>query len=364
MKLLSSFLILLLSINPLFAQRAYTVACKEFTLDYKKFEKGKKIKSVFESALTNPKFPFKVVEREKLDQILEEIQNEKNLQTDFGKKSVLTEIKGVDYIIEGNIVKDALSEKSTLFINFIQISGNEATLKLPLIIEVKNAEFGDEFLLEKVFSEKIYNFSNEHFNFNFKNNPQSFSELIKKDSIIHNLDSISNSLIEANKKNTLTIDNLFKIITLLETENTRKTAELDRLKTNVEDIKDYTFYAYRDMFGRDYVGSGSIIIPESELTLLTKKLMLINGNMIQLINSDSTSYYTNLVLEKYPKFPFIYWIKAKQLLHNGDMNCLKYAKEAERIFKITTSIEGHKTIHNDFLDDTKSLIEQIRKINN
>ncbi|GJM35594.1 MAG: hypothetical protein DHS20C18_45950 [Saprospiraceae bacterium] len=104
----------------------------DFTKNNDVFKKGKSLRKSFESVLSNLDDPPNVIEREKLSQIIERIQDERNLQEDFGKQNI-EELQAakVDYVIYGNfIISDMLSDIVEFQSECIKISGENVSSKI------------------------------------------------------------------------------------------------------------------------------------------------------------------------------------------------------------------------------------------
>jgi hypothetical protein len=59
------------------------------------------------------------------------------------------------------------------------------------------------------------------------------------------------------------------------------------------------------------------------------------------------------VIEKYPYFPFGYWVKYNYLKALGDPTWREFATKAVEIFETTTSIKGHHSSHDEALQMAK-----------
>jgi hypothetical protein len=127
-----------------------------------------------------------------------------------------------------------------------------------------------------------------------------------------------------------------------------KTNKINLLQDEIQNIKDYSFYAKMDMFGLDVIAGANMAI-DSPLSIMMKKILTPKDGIAILINDKSALPQLNHVIEKYPKFPFGYYFKSLILKERNNSEWKKYANRAIEIFKITTAIEGHHGDHDEGL---------------
>lgn len=132
MKLYSFLLILfLLTVVKGIAQETLNILCVDFKKNDQIFSQGKQFRLSFESVLSNLEHPPIVIEREKLSQLLSQIQDEANLQKDFNT-NYNEELKAanVDFIIYGGFYKKSLSDSVEFRSECVKISGENIFSKL------------------------------------------------------------------------------------------------------------------------------------------------------------------------------------------------------------------------------------------
>lgn len=113
-----------------YGQQSINILCSDFTLNEKPFEKGKDLRRVFESVLSNLENPPTLIEREKLAVVLERIQEEKNLAKDFDAGSIAKlQTANVNFLIVGDFSKSLVSESYEFHAECIKISGQNALSK-------------------------------------------------------------------------------------------------------------------------------------------------------------------------------------------------------------------------------------------
>lgn len=105
-------------------QGSINVLCIDFSLNTKKYTRGKEFRKVFEGVLANIANPPVIVEREKIADILEKIQEEQNLAKDLSSKQINSlNTANIDYLIYGYFTKVQTSETYDFQFEFVKISG-------------------------------------------------------------------------------------------------------------------------------------------------------------------------------------------------------------------------------------------------
>lgn len=132
MKMNLHYLIIILLFNmELTAQETVNVLCVDFKKNGEEFSKGKEFRLSFESVLSNLNNAPRLVEREKLGEILLQIQNEENLQKDFNRNYIIKlNAVQVDYLIYGSFYTSSLREVVEFRSECVKISRDNTTSKL------------------------------------------------------------------------------------------------------------------------------------------------------------------------------------------------------------------------------------------
>jgi hypothetical protein len=84
-----------------------------------------------------------------------------------------------------------------------------------------------------------------------------------------------------------------------------------------------------------------------------KKLLYEKDGSVYTKQDISLMPQIDQVIEKYPCFPYGYYVKSELLYMIGNSEYKKYAKKCIEILKITTTFEGH----NEMQDATLKLLE-------
>jgi len=358
-----------------FSQTRFNIACKNFTYDGHSFDEGKNLKTIFEVIISKSNYPFKLIEREKMDKFFESLHEEKNLYKDlsneFNKK---LQLAGVEYLVYGDMTKNIETDKYRLIIEFIKITGDNVTVKLPMLITLDKKQISDNEILKIIFDKEIEVFVNSYFLNKQENNneriiPNYFKELEKRDSIINshemlirekskqikNLDSTFNILQSDTKLKNQTINTLSNSILELQKENSAKDFKIERLSNDVSDIKVYANMARLDVFGLEFHFGYGLKGGDTELSLLMKNVLEEANNTVNIKLTDSTLINLDRVIEKFPSFPFGYSFKAKYLFTKNDRSGIIYLIKAILILEITTSIVGHNGQHDQELKNLKDI---------
>ena len=109
-----------------------------------------------------------------------------------------------------------------------------------------------------------------------------------------------------------------------------------------------------DVWGKEmHVGNG-LSGGDTELSKMMKKVLEVRDNRIHVRLDESALQAVNKVIEKYPKFPFGHSSKANMLLLRDMKEWRNSAQKAIEILEITTSIEGHKSHHDEVLKQLRN----------
>lgn len=336
-------IILLLNTSVCFSQRKKNIVCRDFTFEQELSTRGKNLRNIFEIAISKSNYPFKVLERDKMDKFFETLQEEKNLVKDLStewKKKL--QLANIDYLVVGDINEIIGTDKYDLIINFIKITGDNITEKIPLLITIGRRQLSNNEELKILFDKEIQSFINSYFITDQSDSslvtiPKFYKELRSRDSIINNL---TNSVSDMQQK------------------NQSKDAEIKKLSKEIRGIKEYANYAKMDLWGLEMHGSGSLNI-SSGLSRLMDKVIITSGNEIKINTADSALSTIDAVIQKFPSFPFGYWAKTYFLISRNDQNSMIYALKAIEILEVTTTISGH----NDYHDKVLAQLNELLKIN-
>ena len=124
------FLIIFLFPYLLYSQNTIGILCTDVKIRNNHTNESAIFRQVLESVLSNLKYPPIIIEREKLSDIIEKIQEEQNLQKDFNgllKKPLAS--AQVDYIAYGNFSHTLGSEFYEFQLEFVKVSGENALSK-------------------------------------------------------------------------------------------------------------------------------------------------------------------------------------------------------------------------------------------
>lgn len=135
----------------------------------------------------------------------------------------------------------------------------------------------------------------------------------------------------------------------IEQENKR----IEFLEHQVRNVKEYGYYATLDIYGRNFTPDTGTKFNSDLSNRMEKILTEVNGKTF-VKNGNTVLPEINVVIEKYPNFPFGYWAKYNLLKTKGDRNWKEFAKKAAHIFEITTAINGHNSMHDEALKAVKT----------
>lgn len=280
-----------------------SIYCEETTSNEENFSKGLEYKKGIERVISNLDNAPVLVERDKISELIEFIQDEYNLSRDFGfgKNQIISKSE-VDYIVFSNFSTNPLRPKSYLEIECVKVSGEASLSKYSFpIVVFSNEELENLLLFEKKLESTLGNFS-----------------FIDKIGIVEN-----KVLEEINKR----IDN--------------SSEEVLALSKQLKAVTDYIDMAELNIVGQGKLRStdGSIIF-SSELSRLMESVVSVKENSYEVLFTKEAENTINIVIEKYPRFPFGHYVKAVQLKRKNDVSWKKHAKNAVKIFEYTTTIKS------------------------
>jgi hypothetical protein len=337
-----------------FSQKSFNIVCRDFTFQQFVSSYGKNLRNVFEVVISKSNYPFKVLERDKIDKIFESLQEEKNLVKDLSnewKKKL--QIANVDYLVVGDINENLSNDTYDLLINFIKITGNNMTEKLPMLITLSRKQISNSDELRRIFEKEIDSFLKSYFINETEDNdlttiPKFYEELKKRDSLIAKLE-------KDDQEKSDKITSLSNSISGLQTESQKKNKEINKLNKDISDIKDYSEVAKLNMYGLPF--DGVDVLFSSQLSRLMDNILQKSDNNIVVKSTDSSLYYSNIVINNFPFFPFGYYSKATILRSRFDNNWIVFAKKAMEILEITTSIYGHHFNHDQVIKTLRLLMK-------
>lgn len=361
------------------SQKKFNIVCKDFTFDGKTSNQGRNLRNIFEIAISKSNYPFKLLEREKMDKFFEALQEEKNLVRDLSNEwKRKLQLANVDYLVVGDIAENIAGDNFQLIITFIKITGSDVTEKLPMLVTLSRNQFSDNEKLKNIFDNEIQTFLKYYFITNTGQDnmltvPEFYKEIKKRDSVISNhenslkqktnqLNLLDSTVTKLQKEDVLknqTISNLSSSVVNLQKQNSTKEQELEKLKNDVNNIRDYSNIARLDLTGVELHAGNGITMSDTELSALMKKILRIEDNKVYVKVSDTVMVYVNEVIEKFPKFPFGYYAKAKILLSKNIKDGLPYVFKTIEILEITTSIQGHNPNHDEALAEFKNILKEL-----
>jgi hypothetical protein len=321
------------------------VACTNFTSEGKKWQTGTGLRKVFESAISKSKLRFKLIERsDDISLFFEKLQEEKNIYKDlFEDFSKKPELAGIDYLVVGNITSNVSTGKFSLNINFLKLTGKDATMKLPLLIILTKDQILDDSQTESVFVTELNSFA-DNFALAIKNQtdltklPDIYKRFEKSDSIIS---SLNNS------------------VTQLQKFNEEKDKKIIKLDADISNLKEYTNIAPLNIWGLT-MDPGGTIFETSAISEIMKNVWDFNlqTRTYTLRLTDSSLMFSDIASKQFPNFPFGHYSKATiRLARNGnDPEGMIALLKARQILEITTTIYGHHPSHDQVLSDIKKML--------
>jgi hypothetical protein len=338
---------LIISLSTL-AQKRIALLCTNFKINNETREDGATYRKSLESVLSNLKHPPLIVDRENLPELLIKIQEEANLNRDLKTSIPVLKATNIDYIMYGNFDKKVVNDTYDLQLEAIKISG-ENTFSKKIFPIVKFTE--KELVKTETFRQKLnelfssYAFTEEFGIIENEQLEKINKRLDEKDAEIKSLKSEMLSVEEDGKKKNKTINSLTEVVGKMQTENALKDVEIKRLNSEVRGIKDYSDIAQLDALGLKQRWGSGITGWQTELYRLMNQVIIEKKGTVQFQPTDSALLILDTVIKKYPKFPFSYWAKSMILMKRKDSTWSESARKAYDILEVTTSIEGHKPVH-------------------
>lgn len=347
-----------------FGQKSIGIACDNFKINNEQREDGIDYRKSLESVLSNLKYPPLIIEREKISELIIRIQEEINLSKDLGTKYI-SDLKTakVDYIIYSNFEKKIIQEAYYLQMECIKIRGENTFSKITFpILKFTEKEITNKEIFQKRLSVMLsaYAFSED---FGIIENEQLGKinkRIDEKELQIKLLDSTLTNIQTDAKFKTQTINALSASVVEMQRKDSLKDKEIIKLNKEVIGIKGYSNIAKLDIWGLEvHLGYG-LIGGETELSILMKKILEQKSNRLGPKLDDSTSILIDKVIEKYPKFPFGYYCKVLFQIQRNKNPWKEFATIAIEILEITTTIEGHKSDHDQVLDQLRVILGTLK----
>lgn len=133
----------------------------------------------------------------------------------------------------------------------------------------------------------------------------------------------------------------------------KRNQKILKLQSDLENFKEYNFWAMKDVYGLEITAGDNITIT-TELSKMMSKILNDNKGKISVIINKNNISLIDEVIMKYSNFPFGYFSKYILLKSLGNPKWKIYAKKAESIFEITTSISQHHLAHDQALKAIKN----------
>ena len=300
--------------NNLKSQNQVSIYCRDFTLNDSTFKKGNDYRKVYESVLLRLESPPVLVERDKVDEVFEVIQDEKNLKTDFNQEDAkLFKILEVDYLIFADFVVSPLTGHVEFLSECVRIDKENTLL---------NIVFPPIRFSEKEFSSSII------FELRVK-------ELLSKYSFTEDLGVVSSNALKD-----------------LQNSLAKKDIQINELETKMKAITDYSDIAELNMFGATFYmpGGGSLITQSNNLITEMSKVFKFEKEeqRISLIQTNEALDAAKKAIQIEPRFPFSYYAVAFILKGKGEENWVEYADKAINIYNYTTILKGCNSYHPQF----------------
>jgi len=140
-----------------------------------------------------------------------------------------------------------------------------------------------------------------------------------------------------------------------------KDEEIKKLNDDISGVKNYSHVAMLDLYGVEQEYGYPLTGWKTELYNLMESVLEKKKEGTSFKSNDTSLTILNKVIVKYPNFPFGYFGIALILLQQGKSGWQQYANKAVEILKITTSIEGHKGIHDQVLQQLTTYLDLDKK---
>ncbi len=133
----------------------------------------------------------------------------------------------------------------------------------------------------------------------------------------------------------------------------QRNKEIDSLRNEVINVKQYSYYATLDIYGRDVIPGYGIIV-SSDLIDRMKNILVEGKGTIAPKATMEVLPLINDVIRKYPNFPWGYYCKAAVYKDFNNQAWKAAADKAIEIFEVTTTIVGHHPSHDQALKQLKN----------
>ncbi len=166
---------------------------------------------------------------------------------------------------------------------------------------------------------------------------------------------MSSKLVNVADSNSNFNKNSFKqIIDILQKAQHKKDSALGLLTNQLQDMKEYTYYSTLDKDGLRGNGGISILEDRGINDIMSRISPSDMSGHVNIIDTRNALARIDTVIQKYPKYPFGYYIKFLILKYvKKDNDWKTYALKALSIFKITTSIVGHNPCQDSAVNGIK-----------
>lgn len=344
-----------------YGQKRISLLCTNFKVNNEPREDGASYRKSLESVLSNLKYPPLIVDRENLPDLFIKIQEEANLNRDLNSQSIpALQAAHVEFIMYANFDKKLVNDTYDLQLECIKISGeNSFSKKIFPILKLTEKEISNTDRFRQRLNDLLNSYAfTEDFGIIENDQLEEIKKrLDEKDLEIKALKSNVSKVEEDASQKGQTIISLSEAVSSIQNENIQKSLAINKLNTEIVNIKDYSNVAKLDHLGAEIRYGSGLTGWKSDLYHLMEQVIIETNGKIQLKNRDSSLLILDLVITKYPKFPFSYWAKSMLLLKKNHPDWTKYADKASEIFAITTTIEGHNNHHDKIFKDLKQFTD-------
>lgn len=310
----------------IYGQNSINLLITDFTLNDKDFIHKEQLRNTFENTSHNPKYPFRIVDRENLNLIATTIQEERNLMIDFNQKEMDSlVIANVHYVVKGNLTNSYGDKNYYLNLLFIKVSKEETTARLRMSIKIPHSRLLDYEHLAILMEMEL-------------------------DSFVKSFFPMFSSSLDISRAKTIT-EKLIYQDSMLE-EYGKSLIEKEKKIQNIETRAIYEPISKLNIFGSERpITTG---VPGSEIELYWRMMEILDRQNMPYPKMDKeTEMLVDDVIELFPKYPFSYFFKAyyeKQRNEDWQEN----AGKAIYILELTTSYDNHKSEHDEVLTIIKN----------
>lgn len=188
-----SWFFLCVSSSILYSQeKKLAVITTEFLFNGEPFSDGIKLQQSLNYAITKTDI-LTTLDRERLGSLQNRIQTELNIKNDFTSSfSDSLEYFGADYIAYSDVNFEYGQNYYRIITNFIKISGNSVTEKLPFITTIPHNKIQDYKYIDEFFADELKDFVDNYFlkgDDDLRNFPKIFKKIESQDSMIYYLEN-------------------------------------------------------------------------------------------------------------------------------------------------------------------------------